>query len=194
MGRANRPHVYMKIAAESGVGKKLQEFIANCNEVSETARQWAEKQGASSYYESPDGFAGGVAMVEFENTISKAGWKNIQQPGKEGYEPTPYFVPEEGSELEKEMLALPMVNETDLIGTLQFKPKVAKDKDGNAIKDKDGKEKPLPFSFGDVAPAVFLHHGYYYTDVPYESMSDDCQVITEKEFLRRRMACMNENN
>ena len=185
MENENRPHNYLKIAEESETGKKLKAFLAECSEASEKARAWAEKQGADSYYESPEGFAGGVAMVEFQNTISKKGWTNIQTPTKDGMQSTSLFIPEENSELEKEMMALPIVNETALIAILQFKPKMAK--------GKEGKEVQLPFSFGNTTPILFLHHGFFYTDVPYESISEDCQTITEKEFLRRKMAAVNEN-
>ena len=184
MGKDTRPHNYLKIAEERETGKKLKAFLTECSEASEKARIWAEKQGADTYYESPEGFAGGVAMVEFENTISKEGWTNIQEPTKDGMHRTPFFLPDEGSELEKEMMALPIVNEAALIAILQFKPKMAK--------GKDGKEAQLPFSFGTTTPPIFLHHGFFYTDVPYESTSADCQVIGEKEFLRRRMAAINE--
>lgn len=61
-------------------------------------------------------------MVEFKNTISKEGWTNIQTPTKDGMQSTSLFIPEENSELEKEMMALPIVNETALIAILQFKP------------------------------------------------------------------------
>lgn len=185
MERSNRPHVYLKIAEESKTGKKLKAFFAECSEASEKARAWAEKQRADTYYESPEGFAGGVAMVEFKNTISKEGWTNIQEPTKDGMKNTPFFIPDEGSDLEKEMMALPLVNEAALIAILQFKPKMAK--------DKEGKEVQLPFTFGDTTPVLFLHHGFFYTDVPYESISTDCQTITEKEFLRRKMAAVNEH-
>ena len=185
MENENRPHNYLKIAEESETGKKLKAFLAECSEASEKARAWAEKQGADTYYESPEGFAGGVAMVEFQNTISKKGWTNIQTPTKDGMQSTSLFIPEENSELEKEMMALPIVNETALIAILQFKPKMAK--------GKEGKEVQLPFSFGNTTPILFLHHGFFYTDVPYESISEDCQTITEKEFLRRKMAAVNEN-
>ena len=184
MGKDNRPHNYLKIAEESETGKKLKAFLAECSEVSEKARAWAEKQGADTYFESPEGFAGGVAMVEFKNTIKKEGWVNVQMPTKDGPVSTSYFVPEENSELEKEMMALPVTNEAVLIAILQFKLKMAK--------DKEGKEVQLPFTFGNTTPILFLHHGFYYTDVPYESQGDDCQVIKEKEFLRRRMAAINE--
>ena len=185
MENENRPHNYLKIAEESETGKKLKAFLAECSEASEKARAWAEKQGADTYYESPEGFAGGVAMVEFQNTISKKGWTNIQTPTKDGMQSTSLFIPEENSELEKEMMALPIVNDTALIAILQFKPKMAK--------GKEGKEVQLPFSFGNTTPILFLHHGFFYTDVPYESISEDCQAITEKEFLRRKMAAVNEN-
>ena len=185
MGKNNRPHVYLKVSEESETGKKLQSFIDDCNRVSETARAWVEKQGGDTYFESVAGMAGGVAMVEFKNTISKEGWTNVQTPTKDGMKSTSLFIPEENSELEKEMMALPIVNEAALIAILQFKPKMAK--------DKDGKEVPLPFTFGNTTPVLFLHHGFFYTDVPYESTSTDCQAITEKEFLRRKMAAVNES-
>lgn len=184
MGKDKRPHNYLKIAEESETGKKLKAFLAECSEASEKARAWAEKHGADTYYESPEGFAGGVAMVEFKNTISKEGWKNVQMPTKDGMQSTSLFIPDENSDLEKEMMALPIVNEAALIAILQFKPKMAK--------GKDGKEAQLPFTFGTTTPPLFLHHGFYYTDVPYESTSADCQVIGEKEFLRRKMAAINE--
>lgn len=185
MGKDKRPHNYLKIAEESETGKKLKAFLAECSEVSEKARAWVEKQGGDIYYESPEGFAGGVAMVEFKNTISKEGWTNIQTPTKDGMQNTSLFIPEENSELKKEMMALPIVNEAALIAILQFKPKMAK--------DKEGKEVPLPFSFGNTTPVLFLHHGSFYTDVPYESTGTDCHAITEKEFLRRKMAVVNES-
>ena len=101
MGKDTRPHNYLKIAEESETGKKLKAFLTECSEASEKARIWAEKQGGDTYYESPEGFAGGVAMVEFENTISKEGWTNIQEPTKDGMQRTPFFLPDEGSELER---------------------------------------------------------------------------------------------
>lgn len=184
MEKSKRPHNYLKIAEESETGKKLKAFLTQCAEVTEKARIWAEQQGADTYYESPEGFAGGVAMVEFKNTISKEGWTNIQVPEKEGWRSTHLFVPAENSDLEKEMMALPLVDATAIIAILQFKPKMAK--------GKDDKEVQLPFTFGTTTPPLFLHHGFYYTDVPYESESADCQVIEEKEFFRRRMAASNE--
>ena len=184
--------MYKRQAEESETGKKLKAFLAECSEASEKARAWVEKQGGDTYYESPEGFAGGVEMVEFKNTINRKDWTNVQVPTKDGWQSTSLFVPEENSELEKEMMALPVVSEMNLIGILLLKPIEAKDKDGNPIKDKDGNAVILPFSFGDTAPALFRYRGFWYTDVPYESLSDDCQVITEKEY-RRRMSATNES-
>lgn len=192
MEKGKRPHNYLKIAEESETGKKLKAFLAECSEASEKARAWVEKQGGDTYYESPEGFAGGVEMVEFKNTINRKDWTNVQVPTKDGWQSTSLFVPEENSELEKEMMGLPVVSEMNLIGILLLKPIEAKDKDGNPIKDKDGNAVILPFSFGDTAPALFRYRGFWYTDVPYESLSDDCQVITEKEY-RRRMSATNES-
>ena len=62
------------------------------------------------------------------------------------------------------------------------------------VKDKDGNEVPVPFSFGDTTPPLFSHHGFWYTDIPYESTSPDCVLTDEKEFFRRRMAFTNEQN
>ena len=61
-------------------------------------------------------------------------------------------------------------------------------------KDKDGNDVHVPFSFGDTTPPLFLHHGFWYTDIPYESTSPDCILIDEKEFFRRRMAFTNEQD
>lgn len=193
MEKGKRPHNYLKIAEESETGKKLKAFLAECSEASEKARAWVEKQGGDTYYESPEGFAGGVEMVEFKNTINRKDWTNVQVPTKDGWQSTSLFVPEENSELEKEMMGLPVVSEMNLIGILLLKPIEAKDKDGNPIKDQDGNAVILPFSFGNTAPALFKYRGFWYTDVPYESLSDDCQVITEKEFYRRRMSATNES-
>ena len=193
MEKGKRPHNYLKIAEESETGEKLKAFLAECSEASEKARAWVEKQGGDTYYESPEGFAGGVEMVEFKNTINRKDWTNVQVPTKDGWQSTSLFVPEENSELEKEMMALPVVSEMNLIGILLLKPIEAKDKDGNPIKDQDGNAVILPFSFGNTAPALFRYRGFWYTDVPFESLSDDCQVITEKEFYRRRMSATNES-
>lgn len=169
-----RPHNYYKIHESSETGKNLQSFVDKCNEVSETARQWVEKQGGSSYFESPDGMSGGVSAVEFENTIAKEGWERV-----EGLNGVSAFFPVEGSELEKEMYALPIVSEAELIKILHFLPRM------------NSKGKAMPFTFGNTTPVLFVYNGYWYVDVPYECKHEDIEPIAEKEFLRRRMAATN---
>ena len=44
MSSKKRPHYYYKFAADSEVGKKLQEFIDECKEAQEKARAWVKKQ------------------------------------------------------------------------------------------------------------------------------------------------------
>lgn len=171
----SKPHYYYKTSGESQVGIKLQEFMNRCAEAEETARQWADKVGASHYYESTEGMAGGVGAVEFDNTITKDGWEKIATP-----DGRTFYLPEEGSELEKEMYSLPVVSEAELIGILNFIPQ----------KNKDG--LPWPFSFGNETPVVFLHHGYWYIDVPYRTADISVTPIEEKEFYRRRMAAINK--
>ncbi len=165
-----KPHYYYKVAARSRVGMLLKEFLDQCHEAEEKARQWAYEYGASSYYESPEGMAGGVAAVEFTNTISKDGWEYIATP-----DGRVMFLPEADSELEKEMYALPIVSEMQLIGILSFKPKT----------NKEG-TKAKPFTFGDTTPVVFLHEGHWYVDVPYESGAEECFAIGAKQFLRHQ--------
>lgn len=171
----NKPHYFYKTTDDGHVGAQLQEFMNRCAEAEEKARQWAEKQGASHYYESPDGMAGGVGAVEFDNTIAKDGWEKITTP-----DGRVFFLPMEGTDLEKEMYSLPVVSESELIGILNFIPR----------KNKAG--LPLPFSFGDQTPVIFRHHGYWYIDVPYQAADISITPIEEKEFNRRKMAAINE--
>ena len=58
-----KPHYFYKISATSNVGRDIQTFMCRCQEAEEKAREWVEKQGASSYYESPEGMAGGVGAL-----------------------------------------------------------------------------------------------------------------------------------
>lgn len=172
----NRPHFFYKAWHESEVAKQLQAFTDKCNEVSETARLWAEKQGATSYIESPDGMAGGIAALEIENCISKEGFERVVMPNG-----NVIFMPEPDSDLEKEMYALPIVSEAELINILGMKPRV------------NSKGQSLPITFGDTTPIVFLHHGFWYVDVPYECEKEGLERIAEKEFYRRHFAAINES-
>lgn len=173
-----RPHYYYKIAADTQAGKALREFSDKCREADETAREWAAAHGAANYYESPAGMAGGVAAVDFgDTTIGKDGWERVTAP-----DGRMLFVPQPDTDLEKEMYALPIVSEVALIGILRFKRRISA---------KTG--KPLPFTFGDATPVVFLHQGYWYADVPYESEAEEAAPISDKEFYRRKMAATNES-
>lgn len=170
-----KPHYFYKISATSNVGRDIQTFMCRCQEAEEKAREWVEKQGASSFYESPEGMAGGVGAVEFADTTSREGWDKETAP-----DGRVFFFPVEGSDLEKEMNALPVVSEAELFGILSLQPKRTKD------------NLPLPMTFGNSTPIVFLHQGYWYTDIPYVSADLSVERIEEKEFYRRKMAATNE--
>ncbi len=171
----NKPHYYYRFAEESNTGKQLQAFFAACADAQEQARAWAEKQGAKSYFESANGMAGGVVLVEFENCIAKEGWEKMTAP-----DGSVFFYPAPDSALEKEMSALPIVSEMKLIPILSLKAK----------KTKTG--KPVPFTFGGETPILFLHHGFWYVDVPYVSEADGAEKIEERAFFVRKMAATNE--
>lgn len=149
-----------------------------CDEVSEQARQWAAKQGATSYYESPEGIAGGISALEFGTLPLPEGWEQIELPPSDGR--VGVGLPKEGSDLEKEMYALPIVSETEFINILQFKPRL------------NSKGKSLPFTFGNATPVCFLHHGWWYVDMPYECDAESLTRIDDREFYRRKMAATNE--
>ena len=170
-----KPHYYYKVSAESKVGRDIQAFMDRCQEAEEQALEWLNKPGAEHYYESPEGMAGGVLAVEFADNAEHDGWdKEVILDG------SVLYFPVEGSDLEEEMNALPVVSEAELFGILDLQPKRAKD------------NLPLPMTFGDSTPIVFLHHGYWYTDVPYVSANVTLVQIEEKEFYRRKMAATNE--
>lgn len=162
-----KPHYYYRIAATSKVGEKLQEFFNKCQEAEEKARQWAEKVGASHYYESPEGMAGGVGALEFADTHARDGWEKEFAP-----DGRVFFFPIEGSDLDKEMNALPVVSELELIDIMNLVPNFT------------DKNLPMPMTFGNSTPIVFLHHGYWYADMPYVSADPSVERIEEKEFYR----------
>ena len=170
-----KPHYFYKISATSNVGEELQKFMTRCQEAEEQALEWVKKQGAEHYYESPEGMAGGLGAVEFADTTEREGWdKEVSPDGRV------FFFPVEGSDLEREMNALPVVSEAELFAILDLQPKRAKD------------NLPLPMTFGNSTPIVFLHQGYWYADVPYVSADMTLTKIEEKEFYRRKMAAINE--
>ena len=170
-----KPHYYYKVSAESNVGRDIQAFMNRCQEAEEQALEWVKKQGAEHYYESPEGMAGGVGAVEFAYTTEREGWdKEVSPDGRV------FFFPIEGSDLEREMNALPVVSEAELFAILNLQPKRTKD------------NLPLPMTFGNSTPIVFLHQGYWYADVPYVSSNVTLTKIEEKEFCRCKMAAMKE--
>lgn len=160
---------YYSAKAESETGKRLQAFMDKCAASEEQARQWAEKVGADHYYEPPVGMAGGVCAVEFKNTLSKDGWEKIDTPDGRSV-----FYPVSNSDIEKEMSALPVVSEMELVAILSFV----------------NNEKI--YTFGNETPIIFLHHGLWYIEVPYPSADTTLTSITEKEFYRKRLAAVNE--
>lgn len=170
-----KPHCYYKIPLNTEVGKKLQDFFKRCKDAENAARTWADKQGASSYYESPEGMAGGVVSVEFADTHGRDGWDKEASP-----DGRVFFFPMEGTDLEKEMLALPIVSEMELISIM------------NLIPNRTDKNLPIPMTFGNSTPIVFLHHDYWYADMPYVSADLSVERIEEFEFYYRKMEVMNE--
>lgn len=170
-----KPHFYYKATADSSVGQQLKALMDKCNEVSEQARLFAERVGATSYIESPDGLAGGIAALEIDNCLGKEGLERVVMPNGNAV-----FLPSEGSDLEKEMFALPIVSESELISIFQFKPRVT------------SFGKPLPFTFGHQTPIVFLFNGYWYADMPYESLSIDVVSIDEKQFHRKKLSAVRQ--
>ncbi len=172
----NRPHYFYTVAVDTETGKALQAFMNECTDADNAARKWAEEHGIETYYESPAGMAGGIVAVEFDNTIAKEGWEKLTSA-----DGRVLFVPEADSDMEKEMYSLPVVSETKLIGILGFKQKVHK---------KDG--KPMPFTFGEETPVVFLNNGKWYVDVPYECSAPGCRTIAESKFERHKRSAGTE--
>lgn len=170
-----KPHYFYKVSATSDVGREIQNFINRCQDAERLALEWVKKQGAEHYYESLDGMAGGVGAVEFTDALAHDGWDRTETP-----DGRVLFFPMEGTDLEKEMNALPVVSETELISIFNLQPKRTKN------------NLPLPMTFGDSTPIVFLHQGFWYADMPYVSADMTLTKIEEKEFYRRRMAVINE--
>lgn len=166
-----KPHYYYKVSAESNVGRDIQAFMTRCQEAEEQALEWVKKQGAEHYYESPEGMAGGVGCVEFADKAEHYDWDREETP-----EGRVLYFPVVGSDLEEEMNALTVVSEAELFAILDLQPKRTKD------------NLPLPMTFGNSTPIVFLHQGCWYADVPYESSSADMQKISETKFQKRLRA------
>ena len=166
-----KPHYYYKVSAESNVGRDIQAFMTRCHEAEQQALEWVKKQGADHYYESPEGMGGGVGAVEFTDAAEHDDWDREETP-----EGRVLYFPAVGSDLEEEMKALTVVSEAELFAILDLQPKRTKD------------NLPLPMTFGNSTPIVFLHQGCWYADVPYESSSSDMQKISETKFQKRLSA------
>ena len=166
-----KPHYYYKVSAESNVGRNIQAFMTRCQEAEEQALEWVKKQGAEHYYESPEGMAGGVGCVEFADKAEHYDWDREETP-----EGRVLYFPAVGSDLEEEMKALTVVSEAEMFAILNLQPKRTKD------------NLPLPMTFGNSTPIVFLHQGCWYADVPYESSSAEMQKISETKFQKRLRA------
>ena len=171
-----KPHYYYKVSAESNVGRDIQTFMTNCIEAEEEAIAWAKKQGADHYYESPEGMAGGVAALEFADNAEHDGWDREETP-----DGRVLYFPIEGSELEKEMNALPVVSEVLLFGILELQPNRTKN------------NLPLPMTFGNNTPTLFFHEGYWYADVPYVSGNLTLMKMEETEFLHYKAIVITNN-
>ena len=170
-----KPHYYYKVSVESNIGRDIQAFMTRCHEAEEQALQWVKKQGAEHYYESPEGMAGGVGAVEFADAAEHDDWDR-----EETSDGRVLYFPVVGSDLEEEMNALPVVSEAELFGILDLQPNRTKD------------NLPLPMTFGNSTPIIFLHEGYWYADVLFISSYFILAVIYEKEFYRCKTAAINE--
>ena len=138
-----KPHYFYKVSATSDVGREIQNYMNRCRDAEQQALEWAKKHGAEHYYESPDGMAGGVGAVEFADSSERDGWDKEMSP-----DGRVFFFPMAGTDLEKEKNALPVVSEAELIGIFSLQPKRTKN------------NLPLPMTFGDSTPVVFLHQGF----------------------------------
>ena len=171
-----KPHYYYQISVTSVVADQLQVFVDQCADAAEQARLWAEKQGADHYIESPKGMSGGIIAVEFDNTIAKEGWERIDTPTGDVY-----FLPAEGSALEKEMEKLPVVNEAALFGILSLVP------------NRNKKGVPLPMTFGNTTPIIFKYKDYWYVDAPYKSDNSNVALIDEHYFNRQKRLAISDH-
>ena len=142
------------------------------------AADWVNTHGADSYYESPEGMAGGISAVMFADGAEHEGWERVEAPGLDSV----VYFPEEGSELEKEMYALPVVMETRLIGILNLEGHV------------NDKGQKVPYTFGEETPVLFKYRDKWHVDVPYPSGSEACIAISQKEFSQRKIKAIEAQN
>ena len=171
-----KPHYYYKVSAESNVGRDIQAFMNRCQEAEEQAIEWVKTQGADHYYESPTGMAGGVGAVEFADNADHDGWDKEETP-----DGRVFYFPVEGSDLGKEMNALPVVSEAELFGILDLQPKRTKD------------NLPLPMTFGNTTPIIFRYKDSWYVDAPYKSNDSNVALIDEDYFNRQKRLAISDH-
>ena len=171
-----KPHYYYKVSAESNVGRNIQAFMNRCQEAEEQAIEWVKTQGADHYYESPTGMAGGVGAVEFADNADHDGWDKEETP-----DGRVFYFPVEGSDLGKEMNALPVVSEAELFGILDLQPKRTKD------------NLPLPMTFGNTTPIIFRYKDCWYFDAPYQSNDSNVALIDEDYFNRQKRLAISDH-
>lgn len=178
MSEKKKPHYYYEIHADSETGQQITTFVNLCNEAEMKAADWVNTHGADSYYESPEGMAGGISAVMFADGAEHEGWERVEAPGLDSV----VYFPEDGSELEKEMYALPVVMETRLIGILNLEGHV------------NDKGKKVPYTFGEETPVLFKYRDKWHVDVPYPSGSEACIAISQKEFSQRKIKAIEAQN
>ena len=171
-----KPHYYYKVSAESNVGRNIQAFMNRCQEAEEQAIEWVKTQGADHYYESPTGMAGGVGAVEFADNADHDGWDKEETP-----DGRVLYFPVVGTDLEKEMNALPVVSEAELFAILALQPRRTKD------------NLPLPMTFGNTTPIIFRYKDYWYVDAPYKSNDSNVVLIDEQYFNRQKRLAISDH-
>lgn len=171
-----KPHYYYKVSAESKVGRDIQAFMTRCQEAEEQALEWVKKQGVEHYYESTEGMAGGVGCVEFADKAEHDDWDMEETP-----DGRVLYFPVVGSDLEKEMNALPVVSEAELFGILNLQPKRTKD------------NLPLPMTFGNTTPIIFMYKDYWYVDAPYKSNDSNVVLIDEHYFNSQKRLAISDH-
>ena len=171
-----KPHYYYMVSAESNVGRDIQAFMTRCQEAEKQALEWVKKQGVEHYYESTEGMAGGVGCVEFADKAEHDDWDMEETP-----DGRVLYFPVVGSDLEKEMTALPVVSEAELFGILNLQPKRTKD------------NLPLPMTFGNTTPIIFRYKDYWYVDAPYKSNDSNVVLIDEHYFNRQKRLAISDH-
>ena len=120
--------------------------------------------------------AGGVGCVEFADKAEHDDWDMEETP-----DGRVLYFPVVGSDLEKEMNALPVVSEAELFGILNLQPKRTKD------------NLPLPMTFGNTTPIIFRYKDYWYVDAPYKSNDSNVVLIDEHYFNSQKRLAISDH-